>query len=222
MIGSTKRWSSPAGMLLLITWMICICLGPGGCTIKYAKDKTRATQFKFNFEDKDYRIRCIFSDCDSLRRNELIAEDFLAVDLDQDRIIDQVVMGQTSLAIAQYVYTAGLKELELRGNLKVVDYKFPVFKHHGNSTIYEIKTFLPADAHPFNQFKLIRSYGALFPDITVILDRNADGILDEILEGTGNNQEFQGSYTSILETGVKTSKIILEQNIYLVKSKVSD
>jgi len=222
MAGSTKRWSFQAGTLPLIAWMVIICLAPGGCTIKYAKDEARATQFKFNFEDKDYRIRCIFSENDSLRRNELIAEDFLAVDLDQDRIIDRVVMGQANLAIAQYVYTAGLRELELRGNLKVVDSKFPVFTHHGNSTIYEIKTFLPPNAHPFNQFKLTRSYGALFPEIAIFLDLNADGTLDEILEGTGTIQEFQASYISILETGVKTLKIIREHNTYLVKSKVSD
>jgi len=69
--------------------------------------------------DQKFRIRSVNCEIEGDCYNELIGEAFLAVDYNQDRIIDRILMGEADLHLAQSIYEHGLTMLAQENRLEV-------------------------------------------------------------------------------------------------------
>jgi hypothetical protein len=146
---------------------------------------------------------------------------FFAVDLDQDRIIDRIICGNVSLRQAQKVYEHGLYKLANENKLR---FKIPDtnrFLYENSDFHYEIKSFQTNKNHFFNEFKIIDKHQNI-PEIILILDKQADGTLDEVLKGTTNLSIVQSIYSDIIERGLDKRKMIERDNMFLVKDRKSN
>ncbi len=79
----------------LLVGGILIAIVPYGCA--HQKPQPNATHYRFSFNDETYRIRSISSEDKTEAYNELVGGSFVAVDFDQDRIVDQIMLGVVSL-----------------------------------------------------------------------------------------------------------------------------
>ena len=92
------------------------------------------------------------------------------------------------------------------------------FLHSANSEYnYEVKSFRPGNAEPFNQFKIILNDRKLNPEIILSIDLKADGILDGIIKGSMTLEEIQALYSVVLKEGLKNSGLIEIGSVILVK-----
>lgn len=165
---------------ILVVFLICYCIFYS-CTAK--KSDLRAAFYSFEHSDKKYRIRSVLSKDNSLFFNELIGSDFLAKDYDQDGYIDKVTMGDISLSEAQKIYEYALTTLLIQNKLDKVSSKAKVYQFVNSEYSYEIKSFRPDHANPWNEFKIIDNNRIIEPHIAIGIDQNADGKLDEIVQG---------------------------------------
>lgn len=179
----------------------------------------RVSQYRFNFENQSYRIRSISSTDKSESYNELIGEKFMAADYDQDRIIDCILLGEVSLIAAQRIYEYGLTELTKENKLKVKNPSVNRYVYVNNNIQLEIRSYRPTNAQPFNEFKITDQRPVVFPDINIIIDQNADGILDEVLKGSVNLENAQAQYTQAIEVGLQKGELIKVNGTILVKEK---
>jgi len=83
----------------------------------------------------------------------------------------------------------------------------------------EIISFRPASAPPFNEFKIMDKRQMVSPQIIVMIDQNADGILDEVLKGAVTPAEVQSQYTEVIEAGLQKGELIKVNSTILVKEK---
>ena len=206
-----KRNSTFLAGLFLIVLMFC------GCA--HQKPKVSVSQYKFDFNDKTYRIRSIFSGDKANSYNELIGEKFMVADYDQDRIIDCVLLGEVSLNEAQEIYEYGLNEVSKEKKLQVRNPSIDRYLHEKNDLQLEIRSFRPTNAQPFNEFKITDTRPLVSPEIIVIVDQNADGTLDEVLKGTVTLEKFQSQYSEAIAAGLQKGDLIKVNGTILVKEK---
>ena len=187
------------GMLLFFLLQSCAPTQP----------KATAAQFTFEYKNKDYRIRSISSMNPNESMNQLIGDTFLATDLDKDRIIDRIILGEASLTEVQEIYEAGIEMLARENKLlerttKVSRYIQPDYTFH-----LEIKSFRPHNAQPFNEFKFYDKR-SLRPDIIIVIDKGADGSIDEVLKssGTVKLEEIEEHYKHVLHEGLRSQDLI--------------
>ena len=183
-----------------------------GCT----KPPHGISQYVFTYEDKEYRIRSLRSEDQKVSYNQLIGENFVAADFDQDRILDQIVSGEINLADAQKIYDYGLSKLSKTNKLQVTTPTAQQYYQQNMYRDYEIKSFRPINADPFNEFKIIdkKSDSA---NISIYIDQKADGTLDHTLKGTALTQDIQSEYSDILATGIQKGKLVKVDETILVK-----
>ena len=93
------------------------CVMLFGCAAQ--SPRFNVAQFWFDSNGETYRIRSITSEDKSESYNELIGEKFLAVDYNQDRIIDRILLGEASLSEAQKVYDYGLIQVTKQNKLQL-------------------------------------------------------------------------------------------------------
>jgi len=176
------------------------------------------SQYSFHFKGKVYQIQSIFSLDKRESCNELVGENFKAIDFDQDRIIDRIVLGDLSLNDAQKIYEYGLdmvtKEKKLRVQPPVVNH----YVHKSYEFDYEIRSFRPANSQPFNEFKVIDKRQVV-PSLIIIIDQNADGTLDEVLKGMAVPEKMQPQYSEVIKEGLKKKQLIKVDHMILVKEK---
>jgi hypothetical protein len=183
------------------------------------KRQPSASQYRFEYDTESYRIRSIFSSDKMESHNELVGENFVAADFDQDRVIDSILLGSVSLSEAQKIYAYGLdlvaKENKLRTGIPSGDR----YVHESNGFVIEIVSFRPANAQPCNQFKIIPKGQALPPSAIIMLDQNADGVLDEVLQGAECLESAQSQYAEMIEAGLQKGALIKVDNKILVREK---
>lgn len=183
------------------------------------KPLTRASYFRFSLEDESYRIRSVRSAEEGNSYNELIGKDFVATDFDQDGIIDKIVLGNTDLGKSQQIYTYGLDLLVEKKQLKYCTVETIDYLQENSEYDYQIKSFIPDGDEPFNEFKIIRKHELADTEV-IILDRKADGILDDVLAGPANEiDDVQERYTYVLNTGLEKKRLIKEGTSILVRAK---
>ncbi len=183
-----------------------------GCS----KPQHGISQYVFTYESKECRIRSIRSADQKVSYNELVGENFVAADFDQDRILDQIVTGEINLSDAQKIYDYGLSKLSGTNKLQVTTPTTRQYYQQNLYRDYEVKSFRPINADPFNEFKIIdKKSGSA--NISIYIDQKADGTLDHTLKGTALSQDIQSEYADILATGIQTGKLIKVDNIILVK-----
>ncbi|UCE06147.1 MAG: hypothetical protein JSW07_21610 [bacterium] len=183
------------------------------------KSQLSASQYRYTFEDEIYRIRSISSKDKTQSYNELIGVNFMAADFDQDRIIDCILLGEVSLNEAQKIYEYGLDEVTIENKLQVQIPSVNGYRHESDDLQLEIRSFRPPNAQPFNQFKITDNRPIFRPEIIVIVDRNADGTLDEVLKGAVTLEKVQSQYAEAIGAGLQKGKLIKVNNTILVKEK---
>ena len=188
-----------------------------GCASR--KPQLRASLYRFNYADNAFRIRSISSNDTTVSYNELIGENVLAVDFDQDRIIDYVALGKMNLAEAQKIYEDGLSRIAAEKRLRVKTPSVDRYVHASNGFQIEIISFRPASAHPFNEFKIIDKRSPPRPEDIIMIDKNADGTLDEVLKGSGDLDNVQSRYAEAIEAGLLKRELVKVNSAVLVKEK---
>jgi len=183
------------------------------------KPQLRVSQYRFNLEDETYRIRSISSVDKTESYNELIGEKFMAADYDQDRIIDSILLGEVSLSEAQQIYDYGLNEVSKEKKLQVRNPNINRYLHEKNDFQLEIRSFRPINAQPFNEFKITDNRSLVRPEIIIIVDQNADGILDEVLKGSVSLEKAQSQYAEAIAAGLQKGELVKGNGTILVKEK---
>lgn len=188
-----------------------------GCASQ--KPQLNASQYRFTINDEAYRIRSISSQDKAESYNELIGSEFVAADLDQDRTLDCILMGEKSLDEAQKIYEHGLalvtKENKLRIRMPNVDR----YTHSADGVLIEITSFRPAHAPPFNEFRIVDNRPVVCQRLTIMVDQNADGTLDKVLKGSSALEEVQPQYAEVLAAGLEKGQLIRANGKILVKEK---
>jgi hypothetical protein len=188
-----------------------------GCASQ--KPQLNVSQYRFNYNDQAYRIRSISLEDKKESYNEIIGQNFLAIDFDQDRVIDRILLGEVSLNEAQKIYEYGLDEVTRENKLYVRVSSNHRYVHENPDFHLEIRSFRPTNAHPFNEFKIVDSRQMVSPQTIVIVDKNADGTLDEVLKGTVALEEAQCRYTEAIEAGLRKGELAKVNGMILVKEK---
>lgn len=189
-----------------------------GCASQ--KPQLNASMYRFTYDNAEaYRIRSISSEDTSASYNELIGQNVLAVDFDQDRILDYIVLGEMSLSEAQKVYEHGISNLAKENKLRVRTPDIFRYIHASNGLQIEIISFRPANAPPFNEFKIIDKRPVVCPEPIIVLDKNADGTLDETLKGPAAPQDVQSQYLEAIGAGLLKNTLVKVDGAILVREK---
>ncbi len=207
-IDQLKRVSTFLGVFLLTLY---------GCASQ--TPQLNASQYRFKFNDEAYRMRSIFLGDKKESYNELIGENFVAVDFDQDRILDRILLGDVTLNEAQKIYNYGLDRIAKENKLIVRAPRDNRYLHESNGFEIEIRSFRPANAHPFNEFKIMDKRPAACPEDIIVVDQNADGTLDEVLKGSATLKEVQSQYAEAIEAGLQKGALARINGTILVKEK---
>lgn len=150
-----------------------------------------------------YRIRSIDSADDNISSNELIDEDFLAVDYDQNGVLDRITVGKGNFHEIQQIYEHGINDLSRKNRIQERNPQNHRFAFESQGFLLEIKSFLPENASPFNEFKVRHRYAKQNPVVAVAIDQNADGILDQRLMGAQHLEDIQVQYSTAIEAGLR-------------------
>lgn|GEM_PF-527547 len=216
--------SAPCSMeRIRINWgnIVIVCLFSAGFLIGCATQKPVASvsQYRFEYEGNQYRIRSVMSERDGESYNQLMAETFVAADYDQDRLIDMVELGNVSVKEAQKIYDYGLAKLEREDRLRIRGPRVDRFVWETDDFSYEISSFRPRNKPPFNEFKIFDERQVVNYRVAVAVDHNADGSLDEVLSGDLKVEDMQSAYEKIMQRGLKQQKLIRENNSVLVRKQ---
>jgi len=191
---------------LLIVW---------GCasTIK----QPTVSQFRFDYNGENYRIRSIYSGNENELRNEIIGGRFMAVDYDKDKIIDSIILGNAELSEAQIVYDYALDMLSKENKLTQQDVRNGRFILENNDFHIEIKTFQIDNRETFNEFKVFEKR-KVNPPVFAFQDTDADGNLDKVLKGECGTNEYQVMYSEAIDSGLEKGQLVKKDNMILVKN----
>lgn len=181
--------------------------------------KLIVSHYRYEFENQTYRIRSVNSEKVEECFNELIGENFMAIDFDQDRIIDRIVLGEAQLSEAQKIYEYGLQLLLSENKLKEHITDISQYIKVEPCCLYEIRSFRVKDADPFNEFILIENRNIANPHTMVGIDQNADGTLDLLIKDSTTLERIQPEYESMIKNGLKVDKMIKVNGKILVKQE---
>ena len=191
--------------LLIILW---------GC----AASELRISEFKFKYNNENYIVRSAYCPNNPESCNQLIGNNFTAIDLNLDRIIDEIPIGTIKLAQAQEIYDYSLFLLEKHGKLSTINENYDSFIFNDELYKYEIKSFISALKPPFNEFKIESKkepHGN--KTISVYIDHGADGNLDEAVKGIIKIENAQSFYRIVIEKGIELGKLIKSNGTVIFK-----
>jgi hypothetical protein len=176
-------------------------------------------QLKFRLNNEVYRLHSIIFEEKSRSFNRLIADDFLAFDYDQDGTIDHIALGDADFNKVQMIYEHGIEQAA-RKNKLLKDYLSNVkYIYENHDHLYEIKSYRPSNANPFNEIKIIDKRQIVSAKRLIALDQEADGTLDQVLKGRVTLNEIQTDYSEIIKIGLQKGDLIRIENMILVKEK---
>jgi hypothetical protein len=84
---------------------------------------------------------------------------------------------------------------------------------------YEIKTFIPDIGQVFNEFKIVDKrdeWGKI--EISLFLDENADGTLDNVLRGKISLTEAQDKYALTIAKGLSEKEMVKINGSIIIKN----
>ena len=175
--------------------------------------------FVFHFEVQRYEILSTSADTKS-GYNMLIQREnqhfvLRAIDSNQDGILDSLMNGNITLKNANEIYIAGIQKANSRGSLKKQEHK-RIYRSPGYTRSYVLETFHLFTGEIYNKLT-ITDY--LTDRQIVVIDINADGVLDKIDKENGDPKVYQGHYEKVIASGIRDGEIDNKNNLYLVKSK---
>ncbi|MDZ7331343.1 MAG: hypothetical protein ONB31_05155 [candidate division KSB1 bacterium] len=188
-------------------------------TCAHQKPQVTVSQYRFILNDESYRIRSIQSTEKSNSYNEVIGDRFLAVDYDQDGVLESVVLGDVSLNEAQKVYDYGLNSLFQANKLRVREPDYSRYVQEKDHLQFEIRSFRPSHEAPFNQFRITNVRTLVPAEVLVFIDYNADGVLDEVLKGEASLEQYQSRYQEMIQIGLEHGELVKLNGLILVKEK---
>lgn len=197
--------------LLMTAWVLINCA--------HQKPQLSVSQCSFTLDGESYRIRSIVSPLKSNSYNEIIGQKFVAADYDQDGVVDCVTMGDVSLVVVQKIYDYGLNSLSRENKLKVRTPDTHSYLHEQDDIQLEIRSFQPVNAPPFNEFRVVYTRARVHLEVVVLLDENADGMLDEFLKGGGSLEKLQSQYAEVIQAGLQKGELIKVDGKILVREK---
>lgn len=136
-----------------------------------------------------------------------------AKDLDQDGTLDVILKGSASLDFANEVYWTGIEQAKNNGQYKS-RYALRSYELITEESILTIRSYIAADSNPTNMFII---FNKLTNAETILVDTNADGILNRTEKGILEIESAQKLYTETLEKGILDNRITLINEVYLVK-----
>lgn len=209
-----KTLKSILSKIFLLLLVIIVGASLSSCS----SSKLKTSNYDFIYNGKSYTIRSSYCPNNPKSCNQLIGKDFVAVDMNQDRVMDKIAKGDISLAEAQEIYDYCLNMLEKAGKLSKVDKKINQFELTEGKYTFYIKGFEPKDQKPFTEFRIIdKRLGFNQYKESIFKDNNADGILDEILKAGMLIEEAQKLYHQIIEKGIKQKKLEFVKEILKIK-----
>lgn len=205
---SFELWS------LLIFCGVFMMIGPWHCAHKPAGPEVAL--YTFEYRGERFRIRSVYSP-EGESFNELIGPAFLARDVDQNGILDQIVLGHYLLSDAQKIYAHALDQLRRESHLKQIEREERIYQYRNSKFIFEIKTEVSSEGIYGNTFKVLE-IAQLFPnELAMAKDIKADGILDEVVKGDIPFAALQDMYRKCIIKGVEEKKLIKENEFIIVK-----
>ena len=206
-----KKFNLPLKIIPPVIISIVLIIACAGTT-----SQVRTNIYYFEYEGEKYAIRSIDSRQVHVSRNELISDKLLAVDLDQNRFIDDVSTGDMSINQAQIIYEYGLQQLQRENKLKIVQPE-PIYYHYENTEYtYEIRSFDTVNRDTFNQFRLYEKNQLIYQPLIICNDVGADGNLDLIIKGTANLADIQSTYENMIKHGLENHTIAQRGNKFIV------
>jgi len=199
---------------LLFTVCLSITLLCNNCSTP----KFSISEYEFSYNNQSYLLKSAYCQDNPESCNQLIGDNFIAIDMNQDRIIDKITKGKISLAEAQEIYDYCLASLEKEGKLNEVNRDNKSFVFNDSEYNYEIKSFHPDLNSAFNEFYITdKKNGPNYSKTSVLIDHNADGKLDELLKGGILTDGAQSHYNKVIEIGLKQEKLIKINSLIVVK-----
>lgn len=207
---SKKKHSIFPIRILFIPILSILCLLSFGCSTAEMK----ISEFEFIYNNKQYMIRSAYCPGNPESCNQIIGPDFIAVDQNQDRIIDKILKGNITYFEAQEIYDYCLNFLEKQNKLNTIKSSTKSFTWNDDEFSFEMKSLHSISDLPLNEFSIIdHSTGKA----SVYLDRDANGVLDEILSGDIKIEEAQIQYKRIISLGIIEKEIIKKDSQFLIK-----
>jgi hypothetical protein len=183
-----------------------------------SKPKPHGAEYTFVYNDKTFHIRSYFSNQDGENVNTLIGKDLVAVDFDQDGIIDKIDRGKITLQTAQGIYDTGLGMGNKEKKLQVRVPPNSTYAQNINGILYEIKTIKPLDSDIFNEIK-ISDNRQVISRVAIFVDQKSDGTLDSLIKGNYDIEKAQNIYNRLLDEGVQLGGLIKRNGMYLVNKQ---
>jgi len=169
--------------------------------------------FVFDFEGQSYEIISTVIETNSgynfllQRENQQIV--LRAIDNDQDGILDSLMVGNVTLEKANEIYMSGIQKANSKGGLKKQIHRRND-QITGYSVSYNLHTYHLLSRESYNKFdNRINKH-------IVLLDMNADGVLDKIEKDNNDLMKYQGHYEKVIALGISDGKINNKDNMYLV------
>ena len=136
-----------------------------------------------------------------------------ARDDDQDGVLDTLLVGDLSLEAANTIYRAGIAQAMARGQLAQ---RLPaeVYRAVYEGGYYTVQTFRPDPDRVYNAFIV---YDAVLQESAVLLDVNADGVLDTVQRGTITPADAQAAYEAVLRHGVEEGRLLQAEDRVVVQ-----
>jgi len=170
--------------------------------------------FEFEMNGQTYQILSVNSPQSGPPYNQLAGKDFIVIDIKQDQNIDEVLVGDIE-KIDDYlkIYKYGIQLAFEKGKLKEKEDSYS-YIYSTRGKYYQITTYFHAIEKPHNEF----TYVEIFANSRIVkaIDRNADGILDNITSGFYDMKKLQYEYSEFIKNGVTKNKIAFKDGMYLV------
>lgn len=193
---------------------LVLIIGLSGCF----SSELKVSEFEFNYNNQNYIIRSAYCPNDPESCNQLMGNDFIAVDMNQDRVIDKILKGDITLSEAQTIYDYSLDILSKQGKINEINRESKKYLNKEDDYNFEMISFFPRSNSPFNEFKIFEKGNNLFNGHeNIYVDNNADGTLDEILKGTMDIKEAQEYYSKQIEKGLGNNNLIKMDKFIIVK-----
>jgi len=202
----------------LILFFMLICgLMLSACSPQM--DMSPNTRFSFEYEGEQYEIVGYATTADQQeanndfikRKNDHVV--FWYRDYNQDGYLDQAVLEGVGLREANEIYLAGITLAMQTGSFK--EKKFPRrFDVSEGDFSYELVSLGMHSDRSYNLFVVKDSRDN---QTWTIRDLNRDGILDDPLLEPAALLQWQSHYDIVLQKGMQSGKILLDEMGYLVE-----
>ncbi len=196
----------PACALALILLGACGSVRPTGRSV-----------FHFDVEGVSYEVISLSlasgEGVNYLLRREGDRVVFRARDDDQDGHIDQVLIGDAALGVADSLYALGIEEAKRRGQFARREAS-RVFVQTLTDGVYSVRSILTGPTEWYNAFTAGDVAGSRQ---VFLLDSDADGFLDPTDLDAASMRRWQAIYRSLLDEGIRTGRVERTLSGYVVR-----